>query len=62
MSNVVHEHGPMVEPLRDPSYFNRVLLEFGAPTWPNGYDIAPYGLYLEMENAGSLQKLKRALR
>ena len=42
-SALVAEPGPMVEPLRDPAYFARVFLEFGAPTWPNGYDMAPGG-------------------
>ena len=38
---MVKEPGPMLEPLRDEAYFQRVFLEFGAPTWPNGFDIAP---------------------
>ena len=37
---MVSEPGPMLEPLRDEGYFSRVFLEFGAPTWPNGFDIA----------------------
>ena len=45
---------PMIEPLRDESYFARVFLEFGAPTWPNGFDIAPEWLRREMERAGEL--------
>jgi hypothetical protein len=62
MSDLVRETGPMIEPLRDPICFRRVFLEFGAPTWPNGYDIAPYGLYLEMEGMGLLQRIGAALR
>jgi hypothetical protein len=31
-----------------------VFLEFGAPTWPNGFDIAPEWLRREMEAAGEL--------
>jgi hypothetical protein len=38
---MVDEPGPMVDPLRDETYFARVFLEFGAPTWPNGFDLAP---------------------
>jgi len=38
---LMQEPGSMLEPLRDESYFARVFLEFGAPTWPNGFDIAP---------------------
>jgi hypothetical protein len=42
--------------LRDPTYFGRVFLEFGAPTWPNGFDIASEWLRREMEKAGELSR------
>ena len=51
---MVHERGPMLDPLRDAAYFARVFLEFGAPTWPNGFDIAPEWLRREMAAAGEL--------
>jgi hypothetical protein len=51
---LVHEPGPMLEPLRNDAYFGRVFLEFGAPTWPNGFDIAPEWLRREMAAAGEL--------
>src|SRR5262245_29992230 len=38
---MVQESGSALEPLRNEEYFARVFLEFGAPTWPNGFDIAP---------------------
>jgi hypothetical protein len=53
-SNMINEPGPMLEPLRDEAYFSRVFLEFGAPTWPNGFDIAPEWLRREMQTAGEL--------
>ena len=53
---LVNEPGPMLEPLRDEAYFARVFLEFGAPTWPNGFDIAPEWLRREMEAAGELHR------
>jgi uncharacterized protein DUF2442 len=56
-SGMVKEPGPMLEPLRDPAYFSRVFLEFGAPTWPNGFDIAPEWLRREMEAAGELTSI-----
>jgi len=56
-SGMVQEPGPMVEPLRDEAYFKRVFLEFGAPTWPNGFDIAPEWLRREMEAAGELSRV-----
>jgi hypothetical protein len=49
LSSLVAETGPMVEPLRDPAYFARVFLEDGAPTWPNGFDMCPDWLRLEIE-------------
>lgn len=55
-SPIVAREGPMVRPLRDDSYFKRVLLEFGAPTWPNGYDMAPWALHKELADAGLLKR------
>lgn len=46
--------GPMVDPLKKPEYFARVYLELGAPTWPNGYDMCPDWLRMEIEKAGQL--------
>jgi Protein of unknown function (DUF2442) len=54
---MVNEPGPMLEPLRDAAYFARVFLEFGAPTWPNGFDIAPEWLRREMAAAGELSRV-----
>jgi hypothetical protein len=54
---LVSEPGQMLEPLRDETYFSRVFLEFGAPTWPNGFDIAPEWLRREMEAAGELTRV-----
>jgi uncharacterized protein DUF2442 len=54
---LVNEPGAMVEPLRDIDYFKRVFLAFGAPTWPNGFDIAPEWLRREMAAAGELTQV-----
>jgi hypothetical protein len=43
---------PMTRPFQDPSYFDRVFLETGALTWPNGYDWAPAALHADMAAAG----------
>jgi hypothetical protein len=55
-SAMAREPGPMLAPLRDPDYFARVFLSFGAPTWPNGFDIAPEWLRREMQAAGELRR------
>jgi hypothetical protein len=56
-ADILAEGGVMVEPLRDPAMFRRVFLEFGTPSWPNGYDIDPIALYREMEAAGLLSQV-----
>jgi hypothetical protein len=55
-ADIVAQTGPMVEPLKDPDYFRRVFLEWGAPTWPNGYDVAPDALYERMSEAKRLSR------
>jgi hypothetical protein len=39
----------VLEPLRDPAYFARVMVdpEAGTIAWPNGVDMAPEPLYAE---------------
>lgn len=54
---MLKEPGPVLEPLRDEADFARVFLEFGAPTWPNGFDMCPDWLRLEMETAGELTRV-----
>lgn len=53
-SAMVNEPGSMLKPLRVESYFARVFLEFGAPTWPNGFDISPEWLRREMLQSNEL--------
>lgn len=56
LSAMVAREGSMVAPLKDPAYFARVFLEAGAPTWPNGFDLAPWALHEELDAAGLLDK------
>jgi hypothetical protein len=56
LSDVITQGGPMVEPLRDPSYFARAFVEAGAPTWRNGFDLDPINLYVGLRDAGSLTR------
>lgn len=56
LSGVIAEGGPMVEPLRSQDYFKRVFVELGAPTWPNGFDLDPINLYMQLRDAGALSR------
>ena len=53
-SRHIAKGGPMVEPLRDQKFFSRVFIEMGVPVWPNGYDVDPINLYMELRDAGLL--------
>lgn len=46
---------PLTAAFQDPAYFARVFLEFGALTWPNGYDWSPEALHRDMDEAGVLR-------
>jgi hypothetical protein len=54
LSDVIAKGGVIVEPLKSKEYFDRVFVDLGAPTWPNGFDIAPDWPWREMDAAGEL--------
>ena len=56
LSDIIAHEGPMIAPLRDLAYFKRVFIEMGAPTWPNGFDLDPINLYMQLRDAGSLTR------
>jgi hypothetical protein len=53
-TEIVSERGPMVEPLRDKAFFQRVFISLGVLTWPNGYDLDAIQLHSEIKAAGEL--------
>lgn len=60
MSDLLAEGGPMVEPLREPSLFARVFVQFGVPIWPNGFDLDAIALHDDMMAAGLLKASRAA--
>ncbi len=56
LADVLAEGGPMVEPLKSSEYFARAFVEMGVPTWPNGFDLDPINLYMELRDAGALTR------
>lgn len=54
-SQVTRETGRMLEPLHEATYFQRVFVEGGVLTWPNGFDWDFIALHDEMEQAGQLR-------
>jgi hypothetical protein len=49
-----------VRELRDPAMFARVFVQFGVPTWPNGFDLDAMALHDEMARAGLLSPPRAA--
>jgi Protein of unknown function (DUF2442) len=43
--------GPMFEPLKDPDYFAKVIVDRGTVAWPNGLDLDPLVLHGDFEPA-----------
>jgi hypothetical protein len=54
-ADMIAEGGEMVEPLRDPVFFAQVFLDDGVLTWPNGLDLDPTALHMEMKEWGLLR-------
>jgi Protein of unknown function (DUF2442) len=57
LSDVIAKGGEMAEPLKSKQYFDRVFVEMGAPTWPNGFDLDPINLYMQLRAAGALSSV-----
>lgn len=56
LSDVIARGGEMVQPLKSPEFFARAFVEMGVPTWPNGFDLDPINLYMELRDAGALTR------
>lgn len=56
-SSTAARDGEMVRPPNDPAFFDRVFVELGALTWPNGFDLDPIALHERMAAAGELTQV-----
>ncbi|MFT4912440.1 MAG: hypothetical protein ACI9YM_001015 [Brevundimonas sp.] len=54
-SGLLKDDRPVARPLHDQSFFEQVFLDFGALTWPNGFDWSPEALHADMAAAGVLK-------
>ncbi len=43
--HLLKREGPLLDALRDESYFKRVFIDAGALCWPNGLELSPMKLY-----------------
>jgi hypothetical protein len=43
--DLLKRSGPLLEPLRDETYFKRVFIDAGALCWPNGLELSPQRLH-----------------
>lgn len=60
--HVLRHTGPVIDPLRDKQYFSHVLIDHGALTWPNGYDVCPDVLRAWAEAGSILNQRETDLR
>ena len=54
LTALLAQPGEMLEPLKQPEFFARAFVEMGVPSWPNGFEIDPIHLYVQMRDAGLL--------
>ena len=43
--HLLERKGPLLEALRDETYFKRAFIDAGALCWPNGLELSPIKLY-----------------
>ena len=43
--NLLKNHGPLLDALRNETFFKRCFIDAGALCWPNGLELSPAKLY-----------------
>lgn len=60
LADLLQIDGPMVQPLKDKAFFDRVFIEFGVPTWPNGLALDAIALQMDIKAAGGLNPSRKS--
>ena len=47
----------MVQPLKNPEYFQQFFLELGALCWDNGFELSPSSIYYKLKHANALTSI-----
>jgi hypothetical protein len=50
----ISELSGVLAPLRDPAFFERAFVDYGAVAWPGDIDLAPDAMYEQVVKQGSL--------
>jgi hypothetical protein len=53
---LIAEGGPMMEPLREQTMFQKAFVMMGVLSWPNGFDLDAIQLHRDMRHAGELYR------
>ncbi len=56
---ILQRTGSLLEPLRDPIYFNRCFIEMGALCWPNGLELGAESLKIKLADDHAIHESDR---
>ena len=53
-TDLISKGGPIIAPLNEQEFFDKVFISFGVPSWPNGFDVDAINLQMELRASGAL--------
>lgn len=53
-TDLILKGGPIIAPLNEQAFFDKVFISFGVPSWPNGFDVDAINLQMELRASGAL--------
>ena len=54
-NDLLNRKGPLLDPLRNESFFRRYYIEAGALSWPHGLELSPARLYQSCQEFNAVQ-------